>query len=433
MAKIQTIKGFADLFAPQSSLYTFMEDTARRVFGSYGYNELRLPVLEYTELFQRSIGTETDVVQKEMYTFPDRKGRSLTLRPEATAGAVRAYIENNCHARESVSKFFACGPMFRYERPQKGRMRQFHQLDCECLGSHEPQVDAEVLLMLMFFMKELGLEELRPEINTLGCKECRPAYKELLTAFLRRIDPETLCEDCRHRMKSNPMRVLDCKAPSCKAQTEGAPQIRDHVCAGCAEHFNTVLGILDKRHIAYTINPRLVRGLDYYTRTTFELVSTSIGAQGSVAGGGRYDGLVRELGGPDVPAIGFACGMERLALMLEEKLAGRVSPRPDFYFAVLTAEAADTALLAAQTLRESQLTGEMSFEHKSLKSQLRQASRTGAEYCLIMGATEFAAESVVVKHMDSGEQVNISLATLRDWAEIRAEQKREKGRKGGCQ
>jgi len=429
MSKIQTIKGFADLFVPQSRLHTFMEDTARRVFGSYGYHELRIPLMEYTELFQRSIGAETDVVQKEMYTFPDRKGRSLTLRPEATAGVMRAYIEHNCHARESVSKFFTCGPMFRYERPQKGRMRQFHQINCECLGAHEPQVDAEVLLMLMFFLKELGFEELKPEVNTLGCRECRPAYRETLTRFLRRIDPATLCEDCRRRIGTNPMRLLDCKVPACKEQIEGAPRIREHVCTGCADHFDTVLTILDTRKITYVVNPNLVRGLDYYTRTTFEVVSADIGAQGSVAGGGRYDGLVQQLGGPDVPGIGFACGMERLALMLEAKLDEQIQPRPDFYFVVLAPEAANAALLAAQSLRECHLAGEMSFENKSLKSQLRQASRTGAEYCLIMGEAEFAARSVVVKHMDSGEQATIALTTLRDWAGIRCEQKLDKERR----
>lgn len=431
MTAIHTVKGFADLFVPRSTVYSFMEDAARRVFGAYGYKELRIPLLEYTELFQRSIGTETDVVQKEMYTFRDRRNRSLTLRPEATAGTVRAYIEQACHERESVSKFFTYGPMFRYERPQKGRMRQFHQINCECFGPQEPQVDAEVLLMLVFFLKELGLEELRPEINTLGCLECRSAYRELLTVFLRRVDPGMLCEDCRRRMESNPMRVLDCKTPSCREQTADAPRIGDHVCAACAAHFETVLGILDKRGIAYQINSRLVRGLDYYTRTTFEIVSAGIGAQGSVAGGGRYDGLVRQLGGPDVPAIGFACGMERLALLLENGTAGRAGLRPDFYLAVSVAGAADTALLAAQTLRECRLSGEMSFQDKSLKSQLRQASRTGAEYCLIMGEAELASRSVAVKHMDSGEQVNIPLATLRDWAEIRREQKEEQAR-GGC-
>ncbi|MDL2316033.1 histidine--tRNA ligase [Desulfovibrio sp. OttesenSCG-928-A18] len=438
MTTLSTVKGFADLYPDESRIYTFMENTARRVFGAYGYGELRTPIMEHTELFQRSIGTETDVVQKEMYTFPDRKGRSLTLRPEATAGVMRSYIENSCHARESVSKFFTCGPMFRYERPQKGRMRQFHQLNCECLGVHEPQLDAEVILMLMFFLNEIGLSELRPEINSLGCRQCRPGYKKLLTAFLRRIDPESLCEDCRRRMETSPMRVLDCKVPSCREQTRDAPAIREHLCSGCDEHFNTVLGLLDKEGVDYTLNPRLVRGLDYYTRTTFEVVSTSIGAQGSVAGGGRYDGLVQDLGGPDVPGIGFACGMERLAMMLREQMrldpAAQAAPdRPDFYLAVLDKSAADRAVLAAQTLRRAGLSGEMSFEGRSLKSQLRQASRLQAEYCLMLGEAEIAAQSMVVKHMDSGEQVNIPLASLADWAEIRYEQKQQRHRKGGAQ
>lgn len=419
MSMLHTVKGFADLFVPQSNLYTLMEDAARRIFGAYGYGELRVPILEYTELFQRGIGAETDIVQKEMYTFPDRKGRSLTLRPEATAGIMRAYIQHNCHARESVSKYFSCGPMFRYERPQKGRMRQFHQLDCECLGAPEPQADAEMILMLMFFLREIGLEDLTPELNTLGCRECRPRYREVLTAFLRRIDPEALCEDCRRRVDVNPMRVLDCKVPSCKERTEDAPRIRDHVCPDCAAHFDRVLGILDKKGAGYALAPRLVRGLDYYTRTTFEVVSTTIGAQGSVAGGGRYDGLVSLLGGPDVPGIGFACGMERLALMMSEKMAALASPRPDFYFAVLDPRCADTAVLASQTLREKRLAGEMSYEAGSMKSRLRQASKANAEYCMIMGEAELEKKAVIVKHMDSGEQVTIPLATLADWAEIR--------------
>ena len=431
MSTLQTIKGFADLYSPTSGLYTRMEDTARRVFGAYGYKELRTPILEHTELFKRSIGAETDVVQKEMYTFPDRKGRSLTMRPEATAGIMRSYIENSMYAKEQVSRFFTYGPMFRYERPQKGRMRQFHQLNCECLGAAEPQVDAEVLLMLMYFLSELGLKELQPELNTLGCRECRPAYRAVLTEFLRGIEPDLLCEDCRRRMESNPMRVLDCKVPSCKQQTENAPRIRDHVCADCSGHFDTVLAILDKRKTPYILNPRLVRGLDYYTRTTFEVVSTTIGAQGSVAGGGRYDGLVAQLGGQDVPGIGFACGMERLAMMLNETSDPADTQRPDFYFVVLDPKAADTALLAAQVLREAKLGGEISFDNRSLKSQMRQAARSRAEYCVIMGEAEYAAEQVIIKNMDTGEQVPIPIATLADWAEIRYENKMLAGRKGG--
>ncbi|MDR2487903.1 MAG: histidine--tRNA ligase [Desulfovibrio sp.] len=429
MSNMSTIKGFADLYAPESRLYTFMEDAARRIFSAYGYGELRIPIMEYTELFCRSIGVETDVVQKEMYTFPDRKGRSLTLRPEATAGIVRSYIEHNCHAREDISKVFSFGPMFRYERPQKGRMRQFHQIDCECLGAHEPQIDAEILLMLMHFFRELGLSELRPELNTLGCGECRPAFRKLLAKFLRGLDPASLCENCRRRMETNPMRVLDCKVPSCREHTAGAPRILDHVCGTCNEHFKVVLGILDKSSTPYSLNPRLVRGLDYYMRTTFEVVSSSIGAQGSVAGGGRYDGLVSQLGGPDIPGIGFACGMERLALMLADKRQDS-GAKPDFYIAVLVPDATDTALMAAQTMREAHLSGELSFEAKSMKSQLRQASRRNADYCLLMGEDELAAHTVIIKHMGSGDQVSIPLISLKDWAEIRYEDKLQKQRKG---
>jgi histidyl-tRNA synthetase len=249
--------------------------------------------------------------------------------------------------------------------------------------------------------------------------------------FLRRIDPATLCEDCRRRVETNPMRILDCKVPACREQTAEAPQIRAHVCDACNDHFTAVLAILDRQGIRCSINPRLVRGLDYYTRTTFEVVSTTIGAQGSVAGGGRYDGLVRQLGGPDVPGIGFACGMERLALLLDEKEGGAPRPRPDFYFAVIDSSASDDALHAAQILREARLAGEMSFGSGSLKSRLRQASRSNAEYCLIMGETELASRTVIIKDMDSGEQANIPLATLRDWAEIRYEDKTKKGGKGG--
>jgi histidyl-tRNA synthetase len=432
MSTISTIKGFADIYAPESGLYAFMEDCARRVFGSYGYGELRIPIMEFTELFHRSIGAETDVVQKEMYTFPDRKGRSLTLRPEATAGIVRSYIEHNLHAREDISKVFSFGPMFRYERPQKGRMRQFHQIDCECLGAHEPQADAEIVLMLMHFLRELGLENLLPELNTLGCGECRPAFRKLLTEFLRELDPACLCENCRRRVETNPMRVLDCKAPSCRDHTAGAPRMLDHVCAACGEHFRTVLEILDKRAVPYTLNPRLVRGLDYYMRTTFEVVSAAIGAQGSVAGGGRYDGLVRQLGGPDIPGIGFACGMERLALLLANGFADKMA-RPDFYIAVLVPEAANIALVAAQIMREACLSGELSFEARSMKSQLRQASRRNAAYCLFLGQDELAARTIGVKHMDSGDQVSIPLHSLGDWAEIRYSDKQRQQRKGNYQ
>ena len=301
---VTAIKGFADLFPPESDAFTRMEATARDIFFRYGYKELRTPVLERTELFSRGIGTETDVVQKEMYTFPDRKGRSLTLRPEATAGVIRAFVESG--RNETVSKLFTCGPMFRYERPQKGRMRQFHQINCECVGPAEPWADAELIVMAMRFLTALGIEGLSLHLNSLGCPECRPAYRNELSRWLSGLDPEALCEDCRRRMITNPLRVLDCKVPSCKEHTEQAPRILDHNCPACAEHFAVTRRLLDEQGIPYVIDHRLVRGLDYYTRTTFEVISSRIGAQGTVAGGGRYDGLVAQLGGPNLPGLGFA-------------------------------------------------------------------------------------------------------------------------------
>ncbi|WCB46739.1 histidine--tRNA ligase [Nitratidesulfovibrio vulgaris] len=403
MSKITKIKGFADLFPPESDVFTRMESVARQVFGRYGFVELRTPILERTDLFCRSIGTETDVVQKEMYTFPDRKDRSLTMRPEATAGVMRAYIESGRHTQEPVSKLFTSGPMFRYERPQKGRMRQFHQINCEVLGPVEPHADAELVLMLMRFLTELGLTGLSLQINSLGCKECRPLYRKALSDFLASIDNAALCEDCRRRMETNPLRVLDCKVPGCRELTANAPTILEHNCPECRTHFDAVLRILDSRNVPYVLNDRLVRGLDYYNRTTFEVVSDSIGSQGSVAGGGRYDGLISQLGGPDVPGVGFACGMERLALMMP----GEDAPRPHFHVAVLDPAAQDAALLLAENLRAQGLAGSVGFGAGSIKSRMRLAGKSGARVCLILGGDELAAGTVVVKDMDTGEQETI--------------------------
>ncbi|SBW04587.1 Histidine--tRNA ligase [uncultured delta proteobacterium] len=412
MAEFKRGKGFADIFEPESTVFSFMETTARKVFSSYGYAELRTPIMEQTDLFARGIGTETDVVQKEMYTFPDKKGRSMTLRPEATAGVIRAYIEGNCNAREAVSKFFTYGPMFRYERPQKGRMRQFHQLNCECIGASEPQADAELILMLTTFLKDIGIRDLSLQLNSLGCKECRPAYHAALQAFLDSLNPEDLCEDCRRRKDTNPLRVLDCKVPSCKAQTENAPKIIDYNCPDCRDHFQFVLDALGKAGLPYVLNHRLVRGLDYYNRTTFEVVSETIGAQGTVAGGGRYDGLAKILGGPDVPAVGFAAGMERLALMIDQAGGAPGATPPDFYLAVLDEAALADAIVIAQRLREAGKRGEVSFTAKSLKSQMRQASKTGAKKCLLLGGNELAAKSITVKDMETGDQVTVPLDAL---------------------
>ena len=406
--KLTRIKGFADLFPPDSDAFTFMETAAREVFGAHGYAELRLPVLERTELFARSIGDETDVVQKEMYTFTDRGDRSLTLRPEATAGVMRAYIESARHTLEPVSKYFTSGPMFRYERPQKGRMRQFHQINCECLGAVEPHADAEVIIMLMQFLTRLGIKDLSVSLNSLGCKECRPAYHEALRAFLQTLDKERLCADCLRRMDTNPLRVLDCKVPDCQALLAGAPQVIDYNCEACRTHIAVVERLLKAARVDYAMNPRLVRGLDYYNRTTFEVLSGNIGAQSAVAGGGRYDGLIRDLGGPDIPGIGFACGMERLAMLLPE----HASPRPDFYLAPLAPEALDEALVLAEKLRAAGLHGQVAFAAKSLKSQMRQAGKLMARKCVMLGQDELAAQTALIKDMDSGEQETAPLADL---------------------
>ncbi|MGE4553747.1 MAG: histidine--tRNA ligase [Desulfovibrionaceae bacterium] len=398
MAKIQKIKGFSDLFEAESAKFTCMEDAARRVFSRYGYGELRVPVLEKTELFQKSIGEDTDVVGKEMFTFIGRKGESLTLRPEATAGVVRAFVESGAHQPGQVAKYFSFGPMFRYERPQKGRQRQFHQIDAEIFGAAEPAADAELILMLRSFLTEIGLSKLNFELNSLGCRECRPGYRQALTDFFAGLDSEKLCEDCRRRMHTNPLRVLDCKVPGCKELVAAAPQVNEHLCVGCRSHFDAVLELLDAAGVAYTLNPRLVRGLDYYVRTAFEVTSGDIGAQSSVAGGGRYDGLVANLGGPDVPGVGFACGMERLAMLLPEAAAKGL----DFYVAVTDPRAVHRGLLLAERLRAAGLTGEASFEAGSMKSRLRAANRLNARHCLILGQSEFDANALTLKDMGEG-------------------------------
>lgn len=407
-AMIKTIKGFADLFPPESTAFTHMETLARRVFGNNGYGELRTPLLERTELFCRSIGTETDVVQKEMYTFPDRKERSLTLRPEATAGVMRAYLESGVYGSQSVTKLYTFGPMFRYERPQKGRMRQFHQINCECLGAQGPHTDAEVISMLMTFLGELGISNVELHLNSLGCAQCRPQYRKVLYDYLCSLDSTALCDDCKRRMETNPLRVLDCKVPTCKKHTEKAPTLLEHNCPQCRSHYETVTSLLRGVGIAWVQDDRLVRGLDYYCRTTFEVVSGDIGAQASVAGGGRYDGLIKSLGGPDVAGIGFACGMERLALLLPEQAA----VRPDFFVVCVDATAGDAAFLLADRLRKAGFSGDLSHAGTSFKGQMRQAGKCLARYALIIGPDEVANQSVVVKNLDENQQETVNTADI---------------------
>lgn len=397
------LKGFADLFGEDLAAFRKMEATARIVFERHEFAEIRPPILEATELFQRGIGAETDVVQKEMFTFKDRKERSLTMRPEATAGVLRAAIEAGLAKFGLVSRLYTIGPMFRFERPQKGRMRQFHQINAECLGSDSPFVDAELISMLLHFLRELDLKNLRLKINSLGCKKCRPGYVARLSEFLASIPEEELCEDCLRRKNSNPLRTLDCKI--CQDKLANAPAFRENICGECDGHFKAVLGLLNAAGIEYSLDDRLVRGLDYYCRTTFEVVSGEIGAQTAVAGGGRYDGLVRELGGGDVPGAGFACGMERLALLLPAPQC----EKPDFHILGLDMACMDAAFLLARRLRNAGFTGSMNYSHGSMKSLLRQACNSGAGICLILGPDELAAGEITFKNMADGEQRRIAL------------------------
>lgn len=404
---LSRIKGFADLFPPESAAFTRMETCGRDIFTRYGFAELRTPLLEFTGLFQRSIGAETDVVQKEMYTFPDRKGRSVTLRPEATAGVMRACIEAGlADGRGGPHRFFTMGPMFRYERPQKGRMRQFHQINCECLGTDSPFADAELIAMLWSFLSSLGIADLTLKLNSLGCARCRPAYMEALRQYLANVDEAALCEDCRRRRESNPLRVLDCKHEGCRALTAGAPRLLDHNCPDCRAHFETVLELLAQQGIRPEIDHRLVRGLDYYCRTTFEVVSGHIGAQTAVAGGGRYDGLTAQLGGPDAPGVGFACGMERLALLLPE-----VAPAvPDFCIVAPDETGRVRGFALAEALRGLGLAGELEYSGGSFKSLMRKAAKSGARYCCIIGPDEAAAGLVTLRGMAGGEQETLPQA-----------------------
>ncbi len=404
---ISRINGFADLFDSDAAVFSFMESTCRDVFGRYGFREVRVPVMEYTELFARGIGTETDVVQKEMYTFPDAHGRLQSLRPEATAGIMRAYINASLNAREAVSKLFTFGPMFRCERPQKGRMRQFHQVDCELIGTPAPAADADVITLLVNYMQALGIAGLSLHLNTLGCASCRPKYRQALVDHLTAHEGE-LCEDCRRRLHTNPLRVLDCKRDHNLEALTTAPVFMDYVCDDCRAHYETVTGLLQDSGISYVQDHCLVRGLDYYCRTTFELQSDAIGAQTAVAGGGRYDGLIRQLGGPDVPGIGFACGMERLALLM----GAREAARKDFYVVCLDPSCVATGFAVTRRLRDAGLCGEMGYAAAGMKSSMRQAGKSGARYTLIFGSDEMARGVAAVKDMDQGSQQDVSLDDL---------------------
>jgi histidyl-tRNA synthetase len=394
---LKAIRGMRDILPPETARWQWVESVAREVFDLYGYKEIRLPLLERTELFARSIGADTDIVAKEMYTFPDRKGDSLTLRPEATASVLRAVLENRLEKGAGVKKFYTLGPMFRYERPQKGRFRQFFQINCEAYGVEAPELDVEVILLLMHLLKRLLPGELRLLVNSLGCPGCQQKFKGALGLFL--INREGLCEDCQRRRTTNPLRVLDCKSAHCQAILQNAPVIRDYLCADCAAHFARVLTLLDRFAVAYEVRPKLVRGLDYYTRTAFEVAAVGLGAQDAVAGGGRYNGLARELGGPDLPAIGFAIGQDRLMEVLPQDF-GQETPHLVFV-AALGEPARERAFTVVQDLRRKNLAAQMDFDGRSLKAQMTLADRLGAAYVVILGERELEEGTAQVRPMRS--------------------------------
>lgn len=424
--KYQVVKGFRDILPPESKLFWLCEKLARDTFARYGYEEILLPVLESYELFARSIGTETDIVEKEMFIVPDKKGQNLVLRPEATASVVRAYIEGL--ANKGSAKLFYYGPMFRYERPQKGRYRQFWQIGAEAIGFSGPGTDAELIIMLDQYFQELNVKEIEVHINSLGCKQCRPAYRDALIKYLKENEAE-LCQDCKRRLTLNPLRVLDCKNESCKTITAKAPSPAGFLCPDCASHFSRLRFLLNQQKIQYQIDDRLVRGLDYYTRTVFEFQAKSgLGAQNAVVGGGRYDDLVEELGGNPTPAIGFALGMERLALLLEEKIAEENLMAGLELFLIFSGEMAyQFAFQLLFSLRRSGIYAEMVLDEpsRSLRGQLKVADKAKAKTAVIIGEDELKNKMLNLKFLDTGKEMKLDFASLQkmaniDWDELKS-------------
>ncbi|TKB92318.1 MAG: histidine--tRNA ligase [Nitrospira sp.] len=408
---IKGIKGVKDLLPEETPRWRLIEETARRWAGRYGFHEIRIPIFEVTTLFARSIGASTDIVEKEMYTFPDRDGTSLTLRPEGTAGTVRAYIEHNRAAIPVPQKYFYFGPMFRHERPQAGRLRQFHQFGVESLGMADPRADVEVITLLWRILSDLNLPSLTLEINNLGYTADRDTYRPHLVSYLKQQEAG-LCANCRHRIDANPLRVLDCKVPECRAITETAPRLGDSLSEAARSYFTQVLTGLDAIKIPYSLNHRLVRGLDYYNLTTFEVTATNLGAQNAVGAGGRYDQLVETLGGPPTPAVGFAIGLERMSMLLPESVIGRAPEDLTIYVAGFGNHGAVAGLTALEELRLTGLRAVSDFRSTTLKAHLRQADRLASRFTLIIGDDEVVKGSAVLRDMKTKVQYDVNLSTL---------------------
>ena len=406
---IKAIKGVKDLLPEESPRWRFIEDTARRWALRYGFQEIRVPIFETTTLFARSIGATTDIVEKEMYTFADRDGSSLTLRPEGTAGTVRAFIEHNRAADPRPQKYCYAGPMFRHERPQAGRLRQFHQFGVESFGVADPRADVEVMSLLWRLLSDLSLPGLTLEINNLGYTDDRARYKPVLVAFLKGVE-QHLCANCQRRIEANPLRVLDCKVPDCRTATEDAPRLADSLSPAARDHFERVTAGLQAISIPFHLNPRLVRGLDYYCLTAFEVTCSHLGAQNAVGAGGRYDGLVEQLGGAAVPAVGFAVGLERIALMLPEAVV--IPSPPRVYVAAFGTKGADAGFSLLDELRRAGVPADMDFRSASLKAHLRQADRLGALYTILLGDDEIDKGIATLRNMQTKAQEDFPIREL---------------------
>jgi histidyl-tRNA synthetase len=397
--KIPSVKGFHDVLPGESARWTALEAGARAVFAQYNFEEIRLPIVERAELFRRSVGETTDIVEKEMYAFTDRDGSALTLRPEGTASVVRAYVEHALHAQEPVAKLYYFGPMFRRERPQRGRLRQFSQIGAELVGRDDAAADAEILLLLYDLLQDLGVDDAQVSVNSLGDRVCRPAYRTKLSDWGLLHNAE-LCDDCRKRFERNPLRLLDCKQPGCIVIRHSAPKIIDNLCGPCDEHFQRVRKLLAAENLEPQVAPDMVRGLDYYVRTAFEVTAPGLGAQNAIGGGGRYDGLVRSLGGPDVAGIGFALGIERIMIAIAARQATD-RQHPEWVIAPCDESAEQAAVVLAHRLRRGGAYVDVEPYSRSLKSQLRHANKLGAHYAVIIGEAEIASGKVTVRDMQA--------------------------------
>ena len=408
----KAIKGTKDVLPKEAYKNQYIEATVLDVAQRFGYKEMRTPVFEHTELFQRGVGSTTDVVQKEMYTFDDKGGRSITLRPEGTAGAARSFLENGLCNEALPQKICYLTSCYRYEKPQAGRLREFHQFGVECFGTPSPLADAEIISLAKTVFDELGIKDLSLEINSIGCPECRVKYHEALREYFSARKDE-LCDTCKERLDRNPMRILDCKSPVCSEIAQGAPVVLDYLCDDCREHFETVKKYLTAQNIDFTVNPQIVRGLDYYTKTVFEFVSNSIGAQGTVCGGGRYDGLIEELGGQKTPSLGFGLGLERLMLLMEAQ--GCEYPedaRPDLFIAALGEKATLKAIDIAKDMRAEGYSCLYDLNSRSLRAQMKYADKLNAKYTIVIGDSEVEEGVARLKDMQTGEETEIALATF---------------------